>query len=311
MNLSRVACVIPTYQGKNDLARLLQSLKIQTSIFEIIVIDSSSTDGTLEIAKEYADTVISIPKSDFNHGGTRQLVVDQYPQFDIYIYMTQDAYLVDINSITKLLSFFGDPDLGAVCGRQLPHVNASPLAQHARTFNYPIDVLIKSNLDIKNLGIKTVFMSNSFAAYRRTALMEVGGFPSHVIFAEDMYVAAQLILKDWNIGYVGIAECFHSHDYSILEEFRRYFDMGVFHGREPWIRLNYGGAGGEGLRFVKSELNFLGFNRIYLWPVSLFRNLLKLLAYKLGQNEDKLPLKLKRMFSFYRGFWDGQFAKLK
>ena len=112
--------------------------------------------------------------------------------------------------------------------------------------------------DAAELGIKAAFMSNSFAAYRREALMAVGGFPKHVIFAEDMYVAAKMLMAGWKVVYEGSACCRHSHNYTIIEEFRRYFDMGVFHAREPWIRENFGGAGGEGLRYVKSELKYLG-----------------------------------------------------
>ena len=193
-------------------------------------------------------------------------------------------------------------------GRQLPHLDATPIAQHARHFNYPDTVQIKSMSDVPKLGIKTAFMSNSFAAYRAEALKAVGGFPNHVIFAEDMYVAAKMLMIGWKIAYAGNAQCRHSHNYSIAEEFERYFDMGVFHAREPWIRQTFGGAGGEGLRYVKSELKFLGLRHWYLWPSALLRNAVKLLGYKLGQQEAKLPVKLKRRLSMYKRYWDGPFA---
>ena len=83
----------------------------------------------------------------------------------------------------------------------------------------------------------------------------------------------------WWVAYAGNAQCRHSHNYSIAEEFERYFDMGVFHAREPWIRQTFGGAGGEGLRYVKSELKFLGLRHWYLWPSALLRNAVKLLGY--------------------------------
>ena len=163
--------------------------------------------------------------------------------------------------------------------------------------------------DAAELGIKAAFMSNSFAAYRREALMAVGGFPKHVIFAEDMYVAAKMLMAGWKVVYEGSACCRHSHNYTIIEEFRRYFDMGVFHAREPWIRENFGGAGGEGLRYVKSELKYLGLSRFYLWPSSIVRNACKLVAYKLGQNEHLLPISFKRKLGMYKGYWNSPFAE--
>lgn len=304
----RVACVIPTYNGKEEIERLLDSLALQSALFDTFVVDSTSSDGTQECVRDRLGNVTVIPTANFNHGGTRQLMVDQNPGYDIYVFVTQDACLADAEAIAKIIEPFSDLDVGAVCGRQLPHSDASLLAQHARFFNYPDVVLVKRKEDIPMLGIKTVFMSNSFAAYRGVALTAVGGFPIHVIFAEDMYVSAKMLLAGWKIVYAGNAQCKHSHNYSVLEEFSRYFDMGVFHAREPWIRERFGGAGGEGLRYVKSELMFLGWKRILLWPGAIVRNGVKLIGYKLGQQEARLPASLKRKLGMYKRYWDGQFA---
>ena len=304
----RIACIIPTYNGKAEFSRLLDSLNTQTLQIDILIIDSSSIDGTNVIASERVGHVTVIPSEDFNHGGTRQRMVDQNPEYDVYIFFTQDAYLEDPDAVAKLIKPIADPKVGAVCGRQLPHHDATPLAQHARLFNYPDGVQVKTMADIFQLGIKTAFMSNSFAAYRGEALNAVGGFPNHVIFAEDMYVAAKMLMASWKVAYAGNAQCRHSHNYTIWEEFQRYFDMGVFHAREPWIRKHFGGAGGEGMRYVKSEVRFLGLRRLYLWPSALLRNAIKLLGYKLGQQEARLPIRLKRKLGMYKRYWDGPFA---
>jgi len=306
----RVACIIPTRNGRADLLRLLNTLSQQTVMSQKFVIDSASSDGTLELAVSRVDTVSRIQAADFNHGGTRQLLCTQYPDFDIYVYLTQDACMEDSSALTRILEPFTDDSVGAVCGRQLPHLDATPIAQHARIFNYPAGVQIKSMADIPQLGIKTAFMSNSFAAYRGSALRAVGGFPAHVIFGEDMYVAARMLMSGWKVAYAGDALARHSHNYSTLEEFQRYFDMGVFHAREPWIRRTFGGAGGEGVRYVKSELKFLGWRRLHLWPGALLRNALKLIAYKLGQQEAHLPIALKKRIGMHKRYWDGQFAEV-
>lgn len=307
--MARIACIIPTYNGKAELARLLDSLKVQTAEFDTYIVDSSSKDGTLQLAQERVRDVTVIPSANFNHGGTRQLMVDTKDGYDCYVFLTQDAYLADPRAIELIVGPFNDPEVGAVCGRQLPHLDAVPLAEHARLFNYPEDVQVKTMADVPRLGIKTAFISNSFAAYRGEALRAVGGFPAHVIFAEDMYAVARMLMAGWKVAYAGNACCRHSHNYTIFEEFKRYFDMGVFHAREPWIRQNFGGAGGEGMRYVKSELIFLGLKRIYLWPAAIVRNAFKLLGYKMGQSEEKLPIGLKCRIGMYRRYWDGPFAK--
>lgn len=307
-SLLKVACIIPTYNGRHDLERLLDSLAQQTAVFDTFIVDSSSRDGTWELAQTRCKNVLQIDSKDFNHGGTRQMMVERNPDYDVYVFMTQDAYLQDPSALAAITQPFTDPQVGAVCGRQLAHLDAVPLAQHARQFNYPPTSHIKSLEDIPVLGIKTAFMSNSFAAYRRKALMQVGGFPLHVILSEDMYVTAKMLLAGWKVAYEGLACCRHSHNYTLKEEFRRYFDIGVFQAREPWIRQQFGGAGGEGLRYVKSELKFLGPQRLLSWPGSLVRNAVKLGAYKLGQQEKKLPGSWKKKLGMYQRYWDGPFA---
>lgn len=300
----RIALIIPTRNGEKDLARLLDSIASQTRHSDVFVVDSSSVDKTVDVASANGAVVSVIPVTMFNHGGTRQWMVEASPDYDVYVFMTQDAYLADPDALEDLITPLADDGVGAVCGRQLPHADANPLAEHARLFNYPAESRIKSIADAPALGIKTPFISNSFAAYRRQALLEVGGFPSDVILSEDMYVAARMLLADWKVAYAGDARCHHSHSYTLLQEFYRYFDQGVFHAREPWLQDRFGSAGGEGRRYVKSELGFLGIRRCYLWPVSLLRNVFKLLGYKLGQNEARLPFWLKRRLSMHRRFWN-------
>ncbi|MBI6811647.1 glycosyltransferase family 2 protein [Pseudomonas amygdali] len=304
----RVACVIPTYNGRKDLERLLDSLATQTASFDTLIVDSSSSDGTLELAQARCANVLRIDSKDFNHGGTRQMMVDLHPDYDVYVYLTQDAYVEDINAIANILMPFADPKVGAVCGRQLPHKNANLLAQHARLFNYPPTSQIKTLADARTLGIKTPFMSNSFAAYRGEALRAIGGFPRHVILSEDMYVTAKMLIDGWKAAYEGSAVCRHSHNYSLREEFCRYFDIGVFQSREAWIYETFGGIGGEGMRYVKSELKFLGPRRILWWPMSFVRNALKLLAYKLSKQEKRLPRGVKKKLGMYKRYWDSPYA---
>lgn len=299
-----IACIIPTFNAGMHLVRLYYSFQLQSVQPDVFVVDSSSSDGTKELAELFFKNVIQIPQSHFNHGATRQMLVDLYPNYEFYIFLTQDAYFFDNDSIANLLIPFHDPKVGAVCGRQIPHGNASVFSQHARSFNYPPYSNIRSIEDAPRLGIKSAFLSNSFAAYRGVALRKVGGFPSNVIFAEDMYVASKLLIEGWKISYSSDAKVFHSHNYSVLQEFSRYFDMGVFHAKEPWIRRYFGGAGGEGFRYVVSEFEFLGLKHFYLWPICLIRNFFKLVGFRLGLYEAHLSARLKRLITMNNGYWN-------
>ena len=56
---------------------------------------------------------------------------------------------------------------------------------------------IRSMDDCKTLGVRTAFVSNSFAAYRRTSLDQVGGFPAQVFVSEEVFVTSRLLLAGW------------------------------------------------------------------------------------------------------------------
>lgn len=302
--MNKVGLMIPLCNGGEPWRRWLEAFANQTvNPAQLLAIDSSSTDRSAELARAAGFSVHVIPRESFNHGATRQLGVEMLTEAEILIFMTQDAVLARPDALEKLLACFADERVGAAYGRQLPHPGGGAIGAHARLFNYSAASAVKTLADAPSLGIKTAFMSNSFAAYRRSALLEAGGFPGDVILGEDTYVAAKMLLKDWKIAYCAEAQVFHSHDYTMLQEFGRYFDTGVFHGREAWIRQGFGQPGGEGMRFVRSELRYLARERPFMIPEALVRTMVKFAGYKLGTLERHWPLWLKRRLSMHAGYW--------
>jgi len=112
-----------------------------------------------------------------------------------------------------------------------------------------------------------------------------------------------MLLAGWIVRYEAEAKVFHSHNYNIFEEFKRYFDIGVFYGKEKWIKESFGAANGEGKRFVFSELNFLKSNHSNRYGEWLLRNGMKWLGYKLGTIERAIPKKLKVKLSMHKSYW--------
>lgn len=295
---------IVTYNGGALLSKCFDSISANAVAPDsILVIDSDSSDGSFENALSRGYKVKKIRKKDFDHGATRQLALTLCPAAEVIIYMTQDAILAAPDSVKNILDGFKDEKVGAICGRQLPYPDASCIAAHARLFNYQTVSSVKSKDDINRIGIKAAFLSNSFAAYRRKALMDVGGFPSNIIFGEDTYVAARMLLAGWKVAYTADATCYHSHDYTIMEEFRRYFDIGVFHSQEKWFIDLLGKAEDEGTKFVLSEQKYLLKKAPWLIPSAILRTVVKLMGYRLGQLEYQLPRQMVKKCSMNKGYW--------
>lgn len=297
------AVIIPTMNAAQDWPFLAPALLASVRPEQVFIIDSESTDGTVELARKAGFHLHSIERANFNHGGTRQLAATLVPDVEFLVFMTQDAVLAGPDALTNLLAVFEDPAVGAACGRQLPRPGATPIEAHARLFNYPVTSQVKTLESREQIGIRAAFLSNSLAAYRRSALMEVGGFPSTVIFGEDMVTAARLLLAGYKIAYVAEACAYHSHSYTRTQEFKRYFDIGVLHSREAWLLDEFGRTGGEGKRFVISELKYLSKTQPWRIPSAILRTAIKLLGYRLGQMEARLTLEAKRHLSMHPGFW--------
>lgn len=295
--------IIPTYNAGQQIHCLCDALRSQTASSELIVVDSSSSDRTVEIAESFGARVLVVRTEDFDHGGTRTLA-GKAAKGDILIYMTQDALPFDKHSIGNMVRLFEDQSIAASFGRQLPYPDATAFGAHLRLFNYPETPYIRTLGDKGKYGIKTPFLSNSFAAYRRSALDEILWFKEKLILGEDTYAGAKLLLAGYKIAYVPDAMVYHSHNYTVMQEFKRYFDIGVFHKSEQWIIEEFGKAEGEGGRYMKSAFAFLRKNRKYsLMPEFVARNILKYIGYTLGRHYDQLPDSVIHKFSRQGYFW--------
>lgn len=303
--MKKFKIIIPVLNGGEVWKECISSILAQNiQPDDVIVIDSGSTDGSYQLSTNAGFLVHQIDSQQFNHGGTRNLGIELAGDVEFAIFMTQDAILLGTDEVSVLLKSFDDSDVVAAYGRQLPHKNSGPIGSHARIYNYPDKSFVKSKEDIARYGFKTIFISNSFSAYRVSALNNVGQFPSDIILGEDTYTAAKFILDGYKIAYNADAVVYHSHDYSFSQDFKRYFDIGVFHARESWLRQSFGGAEGEGKRFVISEFKYVLSRSPSLVISIVIRTFVKYIAYKVGLNESHISSKIKSRLSMHPRFWN-------
>ncbi len=299
-----VSVVVPTYNAIKYIDLLISKLETQTLEHELIIIDSSSTDGTVGVIKQTKARLYQIKPEEFNHGTTRNMGVE-LASHNLVVFLTQDALPANDKSLAELVRLL---ETTANCvmayGRQLPHTNATALSQFARLTNYPPESRVKSFEDIDKLGIKTCHCSNSFAVYNKQELQRIGGFPTDTILGEDVTVAAKFILQGKSLAYCAEAQVHHSHDYTVEEEFKRYFDIGVFHQQQQSVLKPFTRAESEGFKYIRAEWQYLADKNYYrLIPEQLIRTVAKFAGYKLGRWHDALPLTMKRRISMHRRFW--------
>lgn len=220
-----IGIVIPTFQAAKHLPHCLPPLLQSPLKPRVLVIDSSSTDETVSIARAMGAETWVIPQSAFNHGTTRELG-RQHLRTSYIVMVTQDAYATSPDMLGHLLRPLIENKASIAYARQIPHRGAGFFGAFARQFNYPSISQLRSLADVSTYGVYTFFCSNSCAAYLNAALDEVKGFPS-VLFGEDTAVVAQLLHRQHSIAYVAEAEVYHSHDYTLKQEFCRHFKMSL------------------------------------------------------------------------------------
>jgi len=303
-NAIRVGVVIPTLNAGSNWSACLGAIATQSlSPHRRLVVDSSSSDETCALSRSAGFEVISIARAHFSHGGTRQWAAEYLADCDVIVFLTQDAILAVPNALSELVKCFEDPVVAVAYGRQLPHRLATPIEAHARLFNYGTITQKKDASAAQRLGSKAFFCSNSFAAYRRSTLIELGGFRKDLILEEDAEFAARAIQSGYANLYCATALVYHSHDYTMYQQFARYFDLGVFDANNNWMRKEFGSHGSEGLRFIRSEMAYLARHGMLQIPRALCQTATKLIGYRLGRWETFLPKRMKRRISTLPQYW--------
>ena len=226
-----------------------------------------------------------LKEEEFDHGGTRKNAA-RYSDAAFLIYMTMDAYPADEHLIEKLIAPFEKDDSIAVSyARQLPRKGASPIERYNRLFNYPEGDLKKTKADKERLGIKTYFCSDVCACYRRDIYDELGGHTDHTNFNEDMIYAHKAVESGYSIYYASEASVIHSHDYSVMEQYRRNIELGRSQAEHPEI-FDSVPSEGEGRRLVKGCISYLlkqGY--WYLLPEFIAQCAGRYLGYRKGKKD--------------------------
>lgn len=290
----KIDVLIPTYKPDGKLFFLLDKLEAQSVPVEHIILMNTGKKyfddlkrGTA-FGERYPNVLVyHLAKEEFDHGGTRHQGV-QHSEAEIFIAMTQDAVPVDKYLVERLTRHLTGKTAAAYA-RQLPGEDSSEFERMSRYFNYPETSKVKTAADLETMGVKTFFCSNVCAAYRRDIYEELGGFPRHTIFNEDMIFAAGAIKAGYAVSYEAEAEVVHAHNYTNMQQLRRNFDLGVSQADHPEI-FDVVSSEAEGKRFVAQVWRMLKKEkRLHRFPGFCVQCGFKYAGYLLGKHYRKLP----------------------
>lgn len=309
--MGNVDVVIPVYKPDKKLQMVISRLMGQTIVpSNIFLIHTRSSEDDWhteqllqEVQTEYSVVqVVSIAQEEFDHGGTRDMAM-HLCKSQYVLMMTQDAMPKNGKLIETLRNAQGEK-ISVVFARQEPAKDCRIIERYTRTFNYPAESHSAMEKAAQtNNGIKSIFCSDVCAMYDRIAYEEVGGFPGKVIFNEDEIFAAKSLKAGYDIRYEAQAVVIHSHNYSGVQYFKRYFDLGVSQADFSYIFNEYH-AEDEGIRLVKQIFRYLMKRKSYFdIPVLFYHSGMKLIGMKLGKMYRKLPDKIIMKCTSNKAYW--------
>ena len=233
----KASIVIPTYNGGEVFRQVLQSISNQQTpwSFQCLIIDSGSSDETLDVCHEYASkinslSVYSIPKNEFQHGFTRNVGVD-LSSSEFVSFITQDAIPANDKWLYNLVNALeSTPNAAGAFGRHIAHDDADPftkaeLKNHFKGFDQlPVSLSLSTDKQLvinDSEGWRKIlhFYSDNNSCLRKSVWDELP-LPC-VPYGEDQLWADMLIRNGYEKLYVKDAVVKHSHDYSLLETYER------------------------------------------------------------------------------------------
>ncbi len=267
--------------------------------FEVIVIDSGSTDTTKQIIKKYPVRFCEIPAEKFSHGGTRNMGAE-FAQGEFLVFLTQDAIPRDENWLATLLDSFDKYEVVGVYGRQIPR-QVSPIEEFYLGFLYPGQRILKKNIPKKEHLLKDIFFSNVNSAIKKS-IWEKYRFNENLIMSEDQEWSRRVLEDGYAVLYEPSAAVYHSHNYGPLQLLRRNFDSGM--SLKGIVYCSFSKALIYELSYLFKEIMYLRSKRQYRWLLRLpLYEVSRLTGFALGFNQRFIPYPIKRRLSLRERYW--------
>jgi len=286
-----ISVLIPVKDGGADLVRCLEGIARQRvdDDVEVVVVDSGSTDGSPDRARELGARVHEIPPREFVHGATRNLAA-RLSHGDVLVFTTQDAVAADEHWLATLVSPLDGEGVVGAYGRQLPHDDAPPPERFFLDFMYGSSPRVQRLARVEELTYEYTLFSNVNSAIPR-AVWAAHPFRDDVTMSEDQEWSRRMLLAGNAIAYEPRAAVRHSHTYTLGGAFRRFYasgasaDRAYVAGAESRAALRRAMA-----RYATGELQWLWESGQRRWiPYAVAYELAKMAGLQLGLRHRLLP----------------------
>jgi len=227
-----ISIVILMKNGAQYLHNLVKALSRQVTQedIEVVVVDSGSTDGSVKLLRDLCDLhgvrleLASVAPADFGHGRTRNHAIDM-ASGDIIAILSQDALPVSDHWLADLVRPFEDEAVAGVFGRQIARQSTRPCESLFYELTYPTQKRRIGGSGGTSFSNLSLFFSNVNGAIRRSLALTFP-FRDDLVMSEDQFWGRAVLEEGYSIIYEPDAAVVHSHDYTLSQLFKRYFQSG-------------------------------------------------------------------------------------
>lgn len=299
----KATVIIPTRNAGPLFEGVMQAVASQDyHDYEILVVDTSSTDRTRDIARKHGARIYTVTQDEFSHGGTRNLAA-RLARGEVIAFLSQDATPAKKSWLRELASPLKDRNIAGVFGGQIPREEASPMERFFYSVRFPDKPKKRSLARGSPISLDHIFFSNVNSAMRRDMLLS-HPFDNGIIMSEDQEWAKRVLLDGFKTLYEPSAAVIHSHNYTLKTAFQRYFDSAysLMEVTDDTFR-NFTKAG---FSYTLDEFRYVMGSSPTTVPYLFLYDFSKVAGTFLGRQAKKLPRRLCEMMSLHKYHWARQ-----
>jgi GT2 family glycosyltransferase len=224
-----VGVVVRTLNESELIGTCLETLQRQQGSFDldVLVVDSESTDETVEIAKAHGARVVSLPSNEFDYSKALNVGIERV-RGDLVVSLSAHAIPLDEQWLERMTAPFDDPHVAGVSCRQVPWPDAPWREVHRLRHQFGEARRIYSQEDADGL-----LFSNAASSIRRSVWADE---PFTLPAAEDLDWAERVVSEGWTVVYEPKAAVYHSHDEPARAQARRLIDVNRVADEAPRTR---------------------------------------------------------------------------
>ena len=228
----RASIIIRTYNEERRIGECLRSVCSQKTAFpfEVIVVDSESTDKTVAIVSRFPAKIVHVPKAEFTPGkslNTGCLAASG----EYFVFLSGHAVPTNNQWLQTLINNFESPDIAGVYGKQIPLPGCHPWETRLLFEEWPAE---------RKVQTADPFFSAVNAAIKRERWKEIR-FNERNPKAEDQEWARDMQRGGYGILYDPETAVYHSHNTGMMGACERFskeiHGLYLVHGEHIFPRL--------------------------------------------------------------------------